>query len=157
MTTLYLIIIGLVSGIFLGVIIDFFKKPKVYKSEDVEANDDVIVEIKTQKPINGIVKRYNKFGKLVNEFTCVNGKINGTAIGYYDSGKIKASVMMVNNKKSGTESHYYESGVIEKEKPYIDDKLEGTEKQYDEFGFLAFTMVWKNDRSADMIYERCEL
>lgn len=64
----------------------------IYTTKEItKDNDGYMVENKSNKKINGIVKEYYEDGKLRYEFPYKDGKENGIKKWYYKSGKLESN------------------------------------------------------------------
>ncbi len=82
----------------------------VYSDKDLVLKNDIFLEIKTQKPANGLFRECDRSGKLKSEIMYKDGKFK-KGKSYYMSGKLESEIMYKNGKPVNGRS-YYGSGEI---------------------------------------------
>jgi antitoxin component YwqK of YwqJK toxin-antitoxin module len=131
--------------------------------------DDITYDIKTNKPLTGIVKSYDyngapsqvahykdgkyhgkvmeyRDGQLVRETNYNNGLFHGIYKKYSSyNGQLEFSAVFKNGLKNGI-SKEYTSGKVTRESGYLNGKKEGVHKAYKENGSLAGTWTYSNDK-----------
>jgi hypothetical protein len=86
---------------------------------------------------DGLVKHYDKNGKLIQEAHYKDGKLNGLLTDYYiQNGKVLQEVHYLNNFKHGIAKKFYEDGTLSRVTPYDSGVINGVEYKYRKDGKL---------------------
>ncbi len=137
----FFIIISLLSIYALGINIYTMKDVKI----QIDKEDVILMfDKKTQEPINGILKIFDKSGALKANIPYKNGKIDGIKKDYYESGKLKNETSYKDGKENGVAKGYTETGILKAEVPYEDGNINGHIKWYFETGELEREMSYKD-------------
>lgn len=110
---------------------------KEYNYNDVVCNDgNVLCYDKEQKPISGIIKKYNESNILEEVLSYKNGKRNGHFISYSENGGVIEEAFYLDGKENGSFKSYYPNGNVETEINYKNGQEDGKYAEYFENGKL---------------------
>ena len=119
-----------------------------YEFGDLEVRGDgVLIDIKTQKPANGIGRFYYDSGKLRGETPFQNGLREGVAKTYYENGALKGEATFKNDKFEGLKKEFFDSGRIQSEVPFVNNEAEGIAKFYYESGKVQGETPFKKNKA----------
>ncbi len=97
----------------------------------------IAYDIKTNKPITGILKKYYPgTGRLLFEMQYKNGKVHGLTKSYYESGALKSESYYKEGRQNGPSKLYYESGKLQAERYMKDNEYDGMHRMYSKSGVL---------------------
>lgn len=94
---------------------------------------------------NGRSKDIDK-GKILEEGNYVDDKKDGIWIDNYSSGELYSKMNYINDEKEGTGNFYYKSGAVSQEGKYVKGKKSGVWVNYEENGKIASEINYVDDR-----------
>ena len=131
----------------------------VYTKKDIKKVDGVMVQVDTNKPINGIVRIYNgNSSDLIRETTYKNGKMDGINKSFWSNDIPMSIEQYKNGKVVGVIRFFYSTGELQTEIPRANEKNEYTTTDYYKNGDLKKEVIYKNEKaSKEQIIEYNEI
>lgn len=112
-----------------------------YRVEDTKIKNEVLIELKSQKTITGVVNTHYESGEIRISTPYKNGVMTGLVKSFYKSGKLGGEAPFVNGKAIGIAKGYYESGKLKSEITFKDGKMSGSVKEYYESGAIKLDAI----------------
>lgn len=94
----------------------------------------------------GLVKQFDKAGRLTTTYCLKNGEKEGQEFIYYPSGKTKLLVTWKEGQIQGVVKTWYENGSLESQKEMSQNKKNGVTTAWYPNGFLMLVEDYDNDR-----------
>ena len=94
----------------------------------------------------GVWKRFDKYGNLIQVTKYVNGLKNGPSVAFYADGMIYSTGYYLNDTISGNLSIYHENGFLNISSNYVKGKRVGFQYDYSEKGILSNLDFYSNDK-----------
>jgi antitoxin component YwqK of YwqJK toxin-antitoxin module len=118
----------------------------------------ILIEVKpyVNGSEEGIEKMYTDSGTLLFEIPFKNNIQNGISTGYFPNGNISSENSLADGKQDGFSKSYFENGKIQSESYYSQGKLNGVYKSYYENGKLMFKYTYtdgKRNGEGKMYYD----
>ena len=124
-----------VNGLKEGKWVEWYDKKNGIVTDTLTADFYNLTIYKADKPF-GMVRRYNKLGRIMEEDPWGDAGLNGIKKEYFASGKLHSETPYSKGKINGTKKIYYESGALYREAPFDQGKPSGLEKYYYQSGKL---------------------
>lgn len=99
--------------------ISVFANQKNYFASDLTLSNNMVIEINTGQPANGVAKLFYGSGQLESEISYKDGKRNGISKHYDQNGQLKSSYTYKNGQRNGIAKVYAKAGYSVTE--YIND------------------------------------
>jgi len=106
-----------------------------------------------EKIPNGVYKKYDRKGNLIEKGNFLNGKMNGICIWYYDNGFIDTKAEYLNGVENGTITKYNKAGILQDSGRMINGKQEGLTYRFFPNGKLNIIQEYHNDTSNGIFKE----
>ncbi|MCJ8346133.1 hypothetical protein MJH12_11380 [bacterium] len=131
---------------------------KLFTKRDVRKINKKLLDIRSNKAINGVVKINYSKGTVKSKTTYKNGIKDGVSKLYFKNGRIKAKIFYKNGLKEGLAKSYFSNGKIKKKSQFKKDVLNGLTKEYLRSGLIKEEMNFLNGEEVDTVVDNnCEM
>ena len=136
-----LLLVAAIAGYFL------LPKSSRISMADITLRDGVAYELKTNRPVSGIVTfDYSDQWGWYGTTEYLDGLQHGLSQTWYSNGTLKTEAYYVDNKAHGVFRNYYDNGTQEREAVYAHDQLDGLQRRWNDNGQLLEEEGYQNGK-----------
>jgi len=123
--------------------ITLFAAEKSYEVQELKVVEDVVYEITSNRPADGLLKIYFKDGTLKTEVHLKEGKSSGVEKKFYPNGLLASTVPFLDGKEHGTAKRYFQDGGLQFVTAFSHGKKEGSSKEFYPDGSVKSEILFK--------------